>query len=105
VVRWRKRLFDALGALGQTMRSLATALVTMVLFGSAINVLGAPLSVFQYEELAQRHCPTDTVVWVDFKKRVYYVKGQRLYARGNTGAFVCRQEARRNGNRRSLLGR
>jgi hypothetical protein len=45
------------------------------------------------------------VVWLDPGKRVFYVKGQRLYAQGRTGTFVCQKEARRNGSRRSLLGR
>jgi hypothetical protein len=84
---------------------LAVGLATAALVGSGFNAASMPLSLFQYEELAQRHCPSDTVVWVDFNTRLYYVKGQRLYAKGSTGAFVCREEARKNGHRRSLLGR
>ncbi len=35
---------------------------------------------------------------------IYYSKLQKRYARGFTGSFVCRVEARRSGYRRSLLG-
>jgi hypothetical protein len=64
----------------------------------------APLSPFRYQAQAQRHCPADTVVWLDFRKGIYYFKRQKRYAQGNTGSFVCRDEARSNGYRRSLLG-
>jgi len=63
-----------------------------------------PLTPFGYEAQAQRHCPGDTVVWLDFRVGRYYLKGQRHYARGFNGNFVCRHEARESGYRRSLLG-
>jgi hypothetical protein len=61
--------------------------------------------LFQTEMQAQQHCPNDTVVWLDLHKRIYYIKGQRLYAQGRTGTFVCQEEARTSRYRRSLLGR
>jgi hypothetical protein len=64
-----------------------------------------PLSLFRDEGQAQRHCPNDSVVWLDFQKRRYYVRGQRRYGQGNTATFACRAEARRSGYRRSILGR
>lgn len=63
-----------------------------------------PLTPFRYEARAQRHCPADAVVWLDFRKGIYYSKGQRQYARGFNGSFVCRDEVRRSGYRRSPLG-
>jgi hypothetical protein len=66
--------------------------------------LAIPLTPFRYEAQAQRHCPADAVVWLDFRKGIYYSKGRRQYARGFNGRFVCRDEARRSGYRRSLLG-
>lgn len=63
-----------------------------------------PLTPFRYEAQAQRHCPGDTVVWLDFRTRRYYLKGQKRYAIGETGSFVCRNEARDSGYRRSLSG-
>ena len=63
-----------------------------------------PLTSFRYEAQAQRHCPHDKVVWLDFGKGLYYRKGQKRYAQGFNGSFVCRNEARDNLYRRSLLG-
>jgi hypothetical protein len=65
----------------------------------------AQLSLFQTELQAQQYCPNDTVVWLDTKKRIYYIKGQRLYAQGRTGTYVCQAEARTGKYRRSLFGR
>jgi hypothetical protein len=62
------------------------------------------LTLFRYEAQAQRHCPGDTVVWLDFGRERYYLKTQARYASGYTGSFVCRNEARNSGYRRSPLG-
>jgi hypothetical protein len=62
------------------------------------------LSLFRDEDQAQRHCPADSVVWLDFKKRKYYLSSQKLYGSGRHGSFVCLHEARRSLYRRSLLG-
>lgn len=63
-----------------------------------------PLTPFRSEAQAQRYCPADVVVWLDFAKGIYYRKGQKLYGRGFEGSFVCREEARSSFYRRSLLG-
>ena len=68
------------------------------------GVMAQALTPFRYELQAQRHCPGDTVVWLDFARERYYTKGQRRYGSGLTGSFVCRNEARNNGFRRSPLG-
>jgi hypothetical protein len=60
--------------------------------------------LFRYGAQAQRYCPDDTVVWLDFQKGIYYFKRQNRYGQGSRGSFVCRKEARSNGYRRSLLG-
>jgi hypothetical protein len=44
------------------------------------------------------------IVWLDFRTGRYYLKGQRRYASGYTGSFVCRKEARDSGYLRSPLG-
>ena len=83
------------------------ASVTIVLLGLALGphpVAALPLTIFRYEDQAQRHCPMDAVVWLDFAKRTYYSKGQRRYGHGFNGSYVCRGEARSGGYRRSLLG-
>jgi len=67
-------------------------------------VAASPLSIFRHQWQAERHCPDDDVVWLDLARGVYYVDGQRRYAEGHAGTFVCRREAQRSGYRRSLLG-
>jgi len=76
---------------------------SLILCG-ACGVQAVPFTPFRYEAQAQRHCPGDTVVWVDFRKGRYYLKGQRRYALGHAGSFVCRNEARQSGYRRSIFG-
>ena len=87
--------------------------IGLALFGYAFLVLGCcavdvamaqALTPFRYESQAQRHCPGDAVVWLDFGRERYYTKGQRRYGMGFTGSFACRTEARNNGYRRSPLG-
>ena len=63
-----------------------------------------PLTPFRYEAQAQRHCPSDVVVWLDFRKEVYYLKQQKWYGHGSTGSYVCQKEAQAGRFRRSLLG-
>jgi hypothetical protein len=68
------------------------------------SAIAQSLTPFRYEAQAQRHCPADAIVWLDFRTGRYYLKGQRRYASGDTGSFVCRNEARNSGYRRSPLG-
>jgi hypothetical protein len=75
-----------------------------ILTCSVTGAVAIPLTPFRSESQAQRHCPADVVVWLDFRKGIYYAKRQRRYARGFVGSFVCRAEARTSGYRRSLLG-
>ena len=83
--------------------SVPLLVVSLILCG-ARGVRAIPLTPFRYEAQAQRHCPGDTVVWLDFRKGRYYLKGQRRYALGHAGSFVCRNEAHQSGYRRSILG-
>ena len=80
---------------------MTTAMITII---GAPDARANPLTPFRYEAQAQAHCPADTVVWLNFRKRTYYSKGQQRYARGLDGSFVCRSEARASGYRRSLFG-
>ena len=81
------------------------ALVAAMMFGAGSGeALATPLTPFRYEAQAQRHCPHDQVVWLDFRKGVYYAKSQKRYGQGFDGSFVCRSEARGSFYRRSLLG-
>lgn len=89
---------------GQRLGRIALASAVVFGAGKAAEVRATPLTPFRYEEQAQRHCPGDKVVWLDFKKGVYYRKGQRLYGQGFDGSFVCANEAREGLYRRSPLG-
>jgi len=89
----------------QNFRRCATGVITALIVTCGITVAFAiPLTPFRYESQAQRHCPADVIVWLDLRKGIYYSKRQRWYGRGFAGSFVCREEARAGGYRRSLLG-
>lgn len=59
---------------------------------------------FQSEQQAQKHCPNDTVVWVNTKTGVYHFKGQRWYGNTKDGAYECRKEANKEGDRGTRNG-
>jgi hypothetical protein len=88
---------------GWALGKLVIAAAMMMAAGTA-RVSATPLTPFRYEAQAQRHCPGDKVVWLDFRKGVYYRKGQKLYGQGFDGSFVCLTEARDSLYRRSPLG-
>lgn len=86
------------------MISYSHATAFMIVASCASSAMAQSLTPFRYESQAQRHCPEDTIVWLDFGNGRYYLKGQKRYASGYTGSFVCRDEARNSGYRRSPLG-
>lgn len=47
---------------------------------------------FDNEQTARRHCPSDTVVWLNLRSGVVHAKGQPWYGRTQSGAYVCRKE-------------
>jgi hypothetical protein len=84
---------------------LAKVLGAITILAAGLADLSAlPLTPFRDEAQAQRHCRGDKVVWLDFRKGVYYARGQKRYGQGFHGSFVCRGEARDSHYRRSLLG-
>jgi hypothetical protein len=85
-------------------KPVAGVAIVLAALAGATGAEALPLRPFRYEDQAQRHCPADVVVWLDFKKGKYYSKGQRLYARGFDGSYVCREEARSSFYRRALIG-
>ena len=91
------------GGFGRWVSGIALAGAITIGAGSA-EVSASPLTPFRYEAQAQRHCPHDKVVWLDFRKGVYYRKGQKRYGQGFDVSFVCQNEARDSFYRRSLLG-
>ncbi len=73
-------------------------------FGEIPTSHAGPLTPFRYEGQAQRHCPEDEVVWLDFRVGRYYSRKQKRYGSGLHGGYVCRKEAKGGGFGRSLLG-
>ncbi|OPY95637.1 hypothetical protein A5906_06520 [Bradyrhizobium sacchari] len=91
-------------ALATGFKRTVLLVAAMMLGAGAAEVSATPLTPFRYEAQAQRHCPHDQVVWLDFRKGIYYAKGQKRYGQGFDGSFVCLGEARDGLYRRSLLG-
>jgi hypothetical protein len=86
-------------------KALGAIAILIAIFGAGISDVSAlPLTPFRDEAQAQRHCPLDKVVWLDFRKGVYYAKRQKRYGQGFEGSYVCLNEARDSLYRRSLLG-
>jgi hypothetical protein len=92
-----------MAAVSSTQIVLAVAPL-LIAASAAAPAIAVPLTPFRYEGQAQRHCPADTVVWLDFRKGIYYSRGQRPYGQGLDGGYVCRSEARASRYRKSLLG-
>ena len=80
-----------------------SAMFLAIISCASHSAIAQSLTPFRYEAQAQRHCP-GAIVWLDFRSGRYYLKSQRRYASGYTGSFVCRNEFRNSGYRRSPLG-
>jgi hypothetical protein len=63
-----------------------------------------PIPTFDTEAAAQKHCPNDTVVWLNTKSGIYHLKGERWYGRTKYGAYVCEKEADAAGYRETENG-
>jgi hypothetical protein len=62
------------------------------------------LTLFATEDAAQKHCPADTVVWLNTRSGIYHLKGERWYGRTKHGAYVCKKEADAAGDRETENG-
>jgi len=59
--------------------------------------LGQGMQTFKSEKAAQRHCPTDTVVWLNTSSANYHFRGDPWYGRTQRGTYVCKVEADKDG--------
>ncbi len=66
--------------------------------------ISSDLSMFATENAAQKHCPRDTVVWLNTSSGIYHLKGERWYGRTKHGAYVCKKEADAAGDRETANG-
>jgi hypothetical protein len=80
---------------------LALALIG-VLLTTAVHA--AAQSTYATQAEAQRHCPTDTIVWLNIPTRIYHMQGERWYGRTKSGAYVCKQDADHAGDRKTQNG-
>lgn len=75
---------------------LSTSFVALAFEGGA--------QLFSAESQAQKHCPSDIVVWVNTASGVYHLRGMRWYGNTNSGAYVCQKEGDRAGYRATRNG-
>lgn len=85
---------------------IAVLLLTGLLwpYGAVAQAPTAPLPTFRSEQQAQRHCPGDTVVWLNLPSGIYHFKGERWYGNTKSGSYVCRREADKAGDRATRNG-
>jgi hypothetical protein len=56
---------------------------------------------FDSEASAQKHCPSDQVVWLNTRSHIYHEKGTQYYGKTKQGEYACRKEADAAGDRNS----
>ena len=56
---------------------------------------------FSTEAEAKARCPSDTVVWLNTKSRIYHYAGTRSYGTTKRGAYMCEADANAAGDRAS----
>jgi hypothetical protein len=57
---------------------------------------------FASDQQAHARCPTDTVVWVNTRSRVYHFAGTHNYGHTKEGAYMCEADARVAGDRAAM---
>ena len=92
------------------MPRISTALSLALLLGLPSFALASPhvdtsqVPQFKTEASAQKHCPSDTVVWLNIWSGIWHYKGAKYWMNTKYGAFVCEQEAGKLGMRASRDG-
>jgi hypothetical protein len=87
----------------RTMIGAALLAASLALSAPAADAATSP-PIFASEQEAQKHCPSDIVVWLNLPTGIYHFKGQRWYGATKTGAYVCKKEADKVGDRGSRNG-
>jgi len=85
------------------LSALIAGILLILLIGTA-GAFSASVQLFSNEAEAQKHCPADTIVWVNTPSGVYHFRGERWYANTKNGAFVCRKEGDAVGYRATRNG-
>ena len=58
---------------------------------------------FSAEAEAKGHCPSDTVVWVNLRSKIYHYAGHKSYGKTKTGAYMCERDTTAQGMRASKI--
>jgi hypothetical protein len=68
---------------------------------TAPSATATPVAANEYSTEAQAkvRCPTDTVVWVNLKSKVYHFSGTRNYGNTERGAYMCERDTAADGMR------
>ena len=75
-------------------------ILRLAVFGAfCLPVPAMAQTLYQTQDAAQTHCPTDTVVWLNTRTDVYHFQGERWYDATKQGAFVCEKDADSAGDR------
>ena len=74
--------------------------LTVAPVGTVVPVAVNPPG-FASETSAKAHCPTDEVVWLNTKSKIYHEKGTHYYGTTKQGEYACRKEADAVGDRKS----
>jgi hypothetical protein len=82
----------------QTTTTVVTPGAMSVQTGAPTDGTGTPPG-YGSETAAHTHCPSDTVVWLNTKTKVYHEKGMLYYGHTKQGAYVCKKEADAAGDR------
>ncbi|MDX8400284.1 MAG: hypothetical protein R8K20_08560 [Gallionellaceae bacterium] len=72
---------------------------SLVLLLSFVSFPSFALEKFKSEQVAQQHCPEDTVVWLNLRSGRVHAKGKKWYGRTHVGAFVCNKEVAKTSKR------
>ncbi|MGE3159588.1 MAG: hypothetical protein AB7E84_06035 [Xanthobacteraceae bacterium] len=54
---------------------------------------------FKTEAEAKASCPTDSVVWVNLRSKVYHTSEDKSYGKTKSGAYMCEKESTAGGFR------
>lgn len=53
---------------------------------------------------AQKHCPSDTVVWVNTSSGIYHMPGTATYGTTKAGIYMCKADADSVGDKAAANG-
>ena len=58
-----------------------------------------PANQFSTEAEAKARCPSDTIVWVNLRSKIYHFSGSRSYGTTEMGAYMCERDTAAEGMR------